>query len=113
MKKIFTLIMATALTVSAMAVTVSQVAGSFRGSLNIGGDLYPDKEVYVLPGVESNTITFVLPDFTYNVKNLGDIVLANVPMDETGKLSLAEPVTLFLTKLQNNKMISYSCETPY
>lgn len=106
MKKIFTLIMATALTVSAMAVTVSQVTGTFRGDLNIAGDVYSNKEVYVLPGVESNTITFVLPDFTYGKLNLGDIVLANIPMDETGKLSLEEPASLYLPAIQERAAIT-------
>ncbi len=89
MKKIFTtVIMACTLAVSAMAVTVSDVAGVFKGNLNIGGDNYADKEVYILPGTASNAITFVLPDFKYGAASLGDIVLVNIPMSSTGKLTL-------------------------
>ena len=50
MKKIFTtLFLSVALTASALAVTVADVAGTFRGNLNIDGQDYPNKEVYVLP----------------------------------------------------------------
>ena len=64
MKKIFTILLCS-LALSAQAVTVSEVSGVFQGSLNIGGQVYSNKEVYVLPGTESNTITFVLPNFSY------------------------------------------------
>ena len=81
MKKIFTtIIMAGVLAVSAMAVTVNDVAGVFNGDLNIGGDNYPNKDVYILPGVQNNTITFVLPNFKFGAASLGDIVLVNMPM---------------------------------
>ncbi len=89
MKKIFTtVIMACVLAVSAMAVTVNDASGVFKGMLNIGGDAYPNKEVYILPGVTANTITFVLPNFKFGAASLGDIVLVNIPMNESGQLTL-------------------------
>lgn len=89
MKKIFTtVIMACVLAVHAMAVTVADATGVFAGNLNIGGDAYPNKEVYILPGVQANTITFVLPDFKFGAASLGDIVLVNIPMNENGQLTL-------------------------
>lgn len=89
MKKIFTVvIMACVLAVSAMAVTVNDASGVYQGNLNIGGDNYPNEEVYILPGVTANTITFVLPDFKFSGASLGDIVLVNIPMDGEGMLTL-------------------------
>ena len=89
MKKIFTtVIMACVLAVSATAVTISDASGVYKGTLNIGGDEYPNEEVYILPGVTANTITFVLPDFRFSGVSLGDIVLVNIPMSSTGQLTL-------------------------
>ena len=89
MKKIFTtVIMTCVLVVSAMAVTVNDASGVFKGMLNIGGDAYPNKEVYILPGVTANTITFVLPNFKFGAASLGDIVLVNIPMNGNGQLTL-------------------------
>lgn len=89
MKKIFTtFIMACVLAVSAMAVSVNDASGVYQGTLNIGGDDYPNEEVYILPGVEANTITFVLPDFRFSGVSLGDIVLVNIPMSGSGHLTL-------------------------
>ena len=89
MKKIFTtFIMACVLAVSAMAVSVNDASGVYQGTLNIGGDDYPNEEVYILPGVEANTITFVLPDFKFGAASLGDIVLVNIPMSGSGHLTL-------------------------
>ena len=89
MKKIFTtVIMACVLAVSATAVTVNEASGVYKGMLNIGGDEYPNEEVYILPGVTANTITFVLPDFRFSGVSLGDIVLVNIPMSSTGQLTL-------------------------
>ena len=66
MRKIFiAVLMVCSLAVPSMAVTVNDVAGTFKGALNIGGQNYPNKEVYILPGTVNNTITFVLPDFMY------------------------------------------------
>lgn len=89
MKKIFTtFIMACVLAVSAMAVSVNDASGVYQGTLNIGGDDYPNEEVYILPGVTANTITFVLPNFQFSGVPLGDIVLVNIPMNGSGQLTL-------------------------
>lgn len=50
MKKIFTVLVA-GLMISAqvMAVTVQDVCGTFKGMLNIGGQTYPNKSIYLLP----------------------------------------------------------------
>lgn len=88
MKRIFTCIWIGLLAVTAQAVSVNDVTGMFRGNLNIGGTNYANEEVYILPGTESNSITFVLPDFKYNNASLGNIVLVNIPMDGNGKLTL-------------------------
>ncbi|MBR1878819.1 MAG: hypothetical protein IJ814_07465 [Paludibacteraceae bacterium] len=106
MKKIFTtVIMACMLAVSAMAVTVNDVAGVFKGDLNIGGQLYNNKEVYILPGVTANTITFVLPDFKYGAASLGDIVLVNIPMNSSGKLTL-ENASLYIKAINERATIN-------
>jgi hypothetical protein len=89
MKKIFTtVIMACVLAVSVMAVTVDDASGVYQGNLNIGGTPYPNKEIYILPGVTANTITFVLPNFKFGAASLGDIVLVNIPMNGNGQLTL-------------------------
>ena len=106
MKKIFTVFIALCLmAVSAMAVTVNDVAGVFKGDLNIGGDEYPNKEIYILPGKQANTITFVLPDFKFGAASLGDIVLVNMPMDANGRLTL-ENATLYIRAIQERATIS-------
>ncbi len=104
MKKIFTILLCS-LALSAQAVTVSEVSGVFQGSLNIGGQVYSNKEVYVLPGTESNTITFVLPNFSYNAASLGDIVLVNIPMNNSGRLTL-ENRPLYIKALHERADIS-------
>ncbi len=89
MKKIFTtVIIACVSAITALAVTVNDASGVFKGTLNIGGDEYPNEEIYILPGVTANTITFVLPDFKFSGVSLGDIVLVNIPMDGEGTLTL-------------------------
>ena len=104
MKKIFTAIyMLMALSASAM--TVNEASGTFKGVLNIGGQIYPDKEVYILPGTESDVITFVLPDFRYNGAPLGNIVLVNIPMAANGRLTLEES-TLYLQAISERATIS-------
>lgn len=80
--------MACVAAVSAIAVTVSDASGVYQGTLNIGGDDYPNEEVYILPGVTANTITFVLPNFQFSGVPLGDIVLVNIPMNGSGQLTL-------------------------
>ena len=106
MRKILTiLILACGWCVSTLGVTVDEVTGTFKGNLNIGGTPYPNKEIFILPGTEANTITFVLPDFTYNSASLGNIVLVNIPMDESGKLTL-EHTTLYIKAITERAEIS-------
>lgn len=105
MKKIYTFVLLAMCALSSFAVTVSDVAGTFKGTLNIGGTQYPNKVVYILPGVESNTITFVLPDFTYNNAPLGDIVLVNIPMSTSGMLTL-DNRTLYIKAISERATIS-------
>lgn len=87
------------------AVTTADVNGMYQGLLNIGGQSYPNKQVYLLPGTETGTMTFVLPDFRYGGASLGDIVLTNIPMDQTGRLSL-EGRTLYIRAIQERATIS-------
>ncbi len=100
MRKIFTTLFA-GLMISAqvMAVSVQDVCGQFDGDLNIGGTPYPNKSVYLLPGVVENSVTFVLPDFKYGSGELGDIVLPNIPMDANGQLTL-ENSKLYIKRLK-------------
>ena len=106
MKKIFSIVvLACGFAGAVSAVTVDEVAGTFKGNLNIGGTPYPDKEIYILPGTEEGSITFVLPDFKYNNAPLGDIVLVNIPMDETGMLTL-EHTTLYIKAITERAELS-------
>ena len=87
------------MTAQVLAVTTKDVCGQFHGLLNIGGQVYPDKKVYLLPGTVENTLTFVLPDFTFGAKGkLGNIVLPNIPMSAEGQLTL-ENATLYLDSI--------------
>ena len=90
---------------SVSAVTVSDVTGVFHGSLNIAGDEYSGKEVYILPGVRGNSVTFVLPDFRYNAASLGDIVLPDIPIDSKGQLALNN-ATLYIKPISERATIS-------
>lgn len=90
---------------SIMAVAVSDVAGAFTGTLNIGGTNDPNKEIYILPGAESGTVTFVLPDFSFNGASLGDIVLVNIPMSASGQLTL-EDSPLYIRALETHVSVS-------
>lgn len=106
MRKIFiAVLMVCSLAVPSMAVTVNDVAGTFKGALNIGGQNYPNKEVYILPGTVNNTITFVLPDFMYGAASLGNIVLVNIPMSTSGQLTL-EGATLYLSAISERATIT-------
>ncbi len=106
MKKIFTVLVAGLLmSVQAMAVSVKDVCGQFNGDLNIDGMPYPNKSVYLLPGVTENTLTFVLPDFLYGKANLGDIVLPNIAMDANGQLTL-EGATLYISAISERATIT-------
>ena len=105
MKKIITTVLLICVSVvSALAVTVNEAVGVFKGDLNIGGDPYPNKEVYILPGIEENTITFVLPDFKFGAVSLGDIVLMNIPIDANGQLSLND-ATLYIKAISERAEI--------
>lgn len=106
MKKILTSI-AAGLMISAqvLAVSVKDVCGRFNGDLNIGGTPYPNKSVYLLPGVVDNTVTFVLPDFMFNAGKLGNIVLPNIPMSANGQLTL-ENATLYLDSISERATIT-------
>ena len=103
MKKIFTII-GLLVSLSMSAVTVNDVAGTFKGNLNVGGQKYANRQIYILPGTEASTITFVLPDFAYNGAPLGDIVLANIPMDGNGRLTL-EGRTLYIKAIKERATI--------
>jgi len=106
MRRIFTMLGCfITLHMSVFAVAVSDVAGTFSGSLNIGGTPYSDKEVYLLPGVESNTVTFVLPDFMFGAASLGDIVLVNIPMDAEGQLML-DRASLYINAITARATVS-------
>ncbi len=97
MKKIFTTLFA-GLMVSAqvMAVSVLDVCGQYEGDLLLGSeDKYPESQVYLLPGVTDNTLTFVLPDFKFSGVSLGSIVLPNIAISENGQFTIEE-TTLYL-----------------
>ena len=106
MKKVITIILA-GLMVSAQvfAVSVKEVCGQFDGMLNIDGQVYPNKAVFLLPGAVDNAVTFVLPDFKYNAGKLGNIVLPNIPMDANGQLTL-ENATLYLDSISERATIT-------
>lgn len=101
MKKIFTTLFA-GLMISAqvMAVSIMDVCGKYDGTLLLDSEEYPGSEVYLLPGVTDNTLTFVLPDFQYMGVSLGSIVLPNITMSEDGQFSIEE-TTLYLQVLLN------------
>lgn len=109
MKKIFTII-SILVSLSVSAVTVSDVAGTFKGTLKIDDEEYPDEKIYILPGTESDKITFVLPNFKFNGAPLGDIVLVNVPMSSTGQLTINES-TLYIQVLRTRATISSTGST--
>lgn len=99
MKKIFTVLVAgLMISAQAFAVTTKDVCGQFNGELWIDWDSYGSKSVYLLPGTTENTLTFVLPDFSFLGGELGNIVLPNISMDADGKLSLKE-TSLYLDSI--------------
>lgn len=92
MRKIFTIVFLACMTaVSTFAVTVSDVSGVFNGTLKVSGTPYSGKDIYVLPGVTTNTVTLVIPDFRYNGA-WGDLVLTNIPMNTSGSLTITTKV---------------------
>ena len=87
MKKIFTtVIMASVLAVSTMAVTVDEVSGVYKGTLNIGGTSYSNKEVYVLPGTGGSFTTLIVPSVAFSSK-CADLVLVDMVLNNNGTLS--------------------------
>ena len=99
MKKIFTVLVAgLMISAQAFAITTKDVCGQFNGELWIDWDSYGSKSVYLLPGTTENTLTFVLPDFSFLGGKLGNIVLPNISMDADGKLSLKE-TSLYLDSI--------------
>ncbi len=87
MKKIFTtVIMACVLAVSAVAVTVNEVSGVYKGTLNIGGTSYSNKEVYVLPGTGGSFTTLIVPSVAFSSK-CADLVLVDMVLNNNGTLS--------------------------
>jgi len=105
-KNIFTLVAGLFVSAQIFAVSVADVCGKFTGNLNIGGDNYANKSVYLLPGTVDNAVTFVLPDFTFGGKGkLGNIVLPNIPMDANGQLTL-ENSTLYIDSIDERATIT-------
>ena len=100
MKKVFSTIIA-GLMISAQvfAVTPKDVCGQFAGDLWIDWDEYPNRNIYLLPGTTDNTLTFVLPDFTFGNGKLGNIVLPNISMDTNGTLTVEE-TTIWLDSIR-------------
>ena len=70
----------------ASAVTVSDVAGVFKGTLNVGSTPYSDQEVYVLPGTASNSVTLVMPSVAFSSKS-NDLVLVDMGLNSNGTLT--------------------------
>jgi hypothetical protein len=92
------------------AVTVEQVAGTYQGTLSIDDEPYPNEKIYILPGTEAGRITFVLPDFRYNGAPLGDIVLVNVGMSNSGELTIDE-TSLYIKAIRARATISSTGST--
>ena len=92
------------------AVTVDQAAGTYRGTLSIDDEPYPNEKIYILPGTEAGRITFVLPDFRYNGAPLGDIVLVNVGMSNSGELTIDE-TSLYIKAIRARATISSTGST--
>lgn len=86
MKKFFTAFYIL-LSLSVSAVTVNDVAGTFSGTLNVGGQSYSNKEIYLLPGTESNAITCILPSIRFSSK-AADLVLVDMTLNANGTLSI-------------------------
>lgn len=99
MKKIFTTLFA-GLMISAqvLAASAKDVCGQFTGTLMIDWTPFENRSVYLLPGAEENTLTFVLPDFSWGNGKLGNIVLPNITIDEEGKLFL-DSTSLYLDSI--------------
>ena len=102
MKKIFTTLFA-GLMISAqvMAVSIMDVCGKYDGTLLLDSEEYPGSEVYLLPGVTDNTLTFVLPDFKYNgVSDVMDTLLycANIARNDDSRSIVSFDNDLLISK---------------
>ncbi len=96
MKKVFfSLVAGLMISAQVFAVTPKEVCGQFHGDLDIMGEVVPDKDIYLLPGVEANTLTFVLPHFGFLGLDLGNIVQPGIRVAEDGKLSV-DSTTMYM-----------------
>ena len=86
-------------------VSYADVYGRFDGDLMIGGERQGNHSIFLLPGAKDSTVTFVLPDFSYNGGKLGHIVLPNIPMNAFGQL-LLEGRTLYLDTISERAIIT-------
>ena len=104
MKKLFSIIAATLFAASLSAITVRDICGRYDGDLDIAGEPFPSKSIFLFPGVMDSTVTFVLPDFDIAGRKLGNIVLPNIPVDENGKLTL-DSTTMYLDTLSIRRIV--------
>ena len=96
MKKVFfSLVAGLMISAQVFAVTPKEVCGQFHGNLDIMGEIVPDKDIYLLPGVEAGTLTFVLPHFGFLGLDLGNIVQPGIRVAEDGKLSV-DSTTMYM-----------------
>ena len=86
-------------------VVYTDVYGRYDGDLTIGGERQGNHSIFLLPGAKDSTVTFVLPDFTYNGGKLGHIVLPNIPMNAFGQL-LLEGRELYLDTISERATIT-------
>lgn len=88
----------------ATLVSAQNYSGVYSGTLNIGGEESPNS-VLVFPGSDDQHINFILPDFSYGELNLGDIVLVNIPVSNTGGMALTD-YPFYIPLLQEHVGIS-------
>ena len=105
MKKMCSIVIALIFSLMVHAVTVNNVTGGYRGALTVGTDACGDKTVYMLPGLETGTVSLVLPDFNYMGGSLGDIVLVNIPMSSAGVLDV-ENYSLYLKAIDTRAFVT-------
>lgn len=86
-------------------VSYADVYGRYDGDLTIGGERQGNHSIFLIPGAKDSTVTFVLPDFSYNGGRLGHIVLPNIPMNTFGQL-LLEGRTLYLDTIHERATIT-------
>ena len=96
------------------SVDYNEVYGRLDGDLILGDETLTAQSIYLLPGTMDSTVTFVLPDFSFNGASLGHIVLPNIPVDAYGQLRL-EGRPLFIEAIQERAavtLIAYSAVAP-